>query len=347
MKGGLRFAWRMITSRLSGRPTLLLAYLYVTDRCNLRCTYCNFPFLNRPELNTDQCLLVVDQLAALGCRRVTILGGEPLLRADISEIIARVRQRGMACVLTSNGMLVATSIDKLRALSTLVLSLDSVGPANDAVRGAGVFDAVLNAIITAERAGIPVKVNAVLSAKTAPLLDELLAFADEHDLFLTASPMRTGAPDLCRNAETIKAGDDEIRRTLERLAEISRTNRRLLFSPATYRYAAAWGEYTRDRFEVGELPATDVRIRDAPTCWAGRYFMTIQPDGTVYPCVATVRRIAGGNVVTDGVAAAWRRLHDHRCVACYSPCTVEQNMLFSLRPGVLWHFVARHLRRFA
>ena len=70
-------------------------------------------------------------------------------------------------------------------------------------------------------------------------------------------------------------------------------------------------------------------------------------DGTVYPCVATVGRIIGGNAARDGVAAAWRRLHDHRCVACYAPCLVEQNQLLALRPGPLVQFVRRHLGRYA
>ena len=55
------------------------------------------------------------------------------------------------------------------------------------------------------------------------------------------------------------------------------------------------------------------------------YDLSIDPDGTIIPCVATGGRITGSNVVADGVEAAWRRLHGHGCVACYSPCLVEQN----------------------
>jgi hypothetical protein len=63
--------------------------------------------------------------------------------------------------------------------------------------------------------------------------------------------------------------------------------------------------------------------------------------------VVTLNRISGGNAMTDGVAAAWRALHDHPCVACHSTCMVEQNFLHSLRPSVLVHFARRHLTRFA
>ena len=63
--------------------------------------------------------------------------------------------------------------------------------------------------------------------------------------------------------------------------------------------------------------------------------VSIDADGTVYPVHADLATAsAGGNAATDGVAAAWRALHDHPCVACYSTCLVEQNFLHSLQPSV-------------
>jgi radical SAM protein with 4Fe4S-binding SPASM domain len=84
-----------------------------------------------------------------------------------------------------------------------------------------------------------------------------------------------------------------------------------------------------------------------PRCQAGRAFLSIDADGTVYPCTLTFKRISGGNAAADGVAAAWRALHGHACVACYTPCLVEQNFVHSLHPSVLVHFARRHLPHFA
>lgn len=343
----LRYAGRMAASRIKGEPALTLASIYPTHRCNLRCVYCNSPFLRTPELTTRQWLGIIDQLAGLGCRRITILGGEPLLRDDVPEMIDLAHALGLFSVLTSNGLLVRRQIDRLRRLDTLVLSLDAAGPANDAVRGNGVFDAVCDAIRAAADIRLAVKINAVLSMRTAPLVNELIGFVHRHDLHVTVNIMRSGAPDLWRDAASIKAQDSEIQSTLERLADLAGTDRRLLFSPVTYRYAARWGDYSRDRFETGELPPDDPRVRNGPKCHAGRYYLTINPDGTVYPCALTAGRISGGNVVADGVETSWRRLHDHHCVACYSPCLVEQNYLFSLHPRVVGRFVVGHLSRFS
>lgn len=346
MTGTLTAAARLLAAHWRATPTLLSANLYLTHRCNLRCLYCSSPYRNVPELATAQWRTVIDQLADLGCRRIAILGGEPLLRPDVGQVIHHVRTRGMACVLTSNGLLVPRRLDDLRGLSTLVLSLDAPGPANDAQRGTGVFAAVRRALAAARAAEIPVKLNAVMSALTAPYLDALLAFCEAHDLHVTVNVMRSGAPDLCHRAATIKAEDDAIRQLLDRLAAAARDNPRVLFSEATYRYAKIWGDYGRDRFEAHELPADDPRLREGPRCQAGRFYLSIDPDGAAYPCVVTAGRITGGNVVADGVAAAWQRLHGHGCVACYSPCLVEQNFLLSLDRRVIRPFVRRHLPRF-
>ena len=346
VKNTLRYAGRMVGSLLQGQPKLVLVCIHLTHKCNLRCTYCSSPYLDTPELTTDQWLTVIDQLADLGCRRVGIVGGEPLLRRDLPDIIERVRERGMSCALNTNGVLVKRRFDELRLVNTLILSLDGVGEVNDEVRGEGVFEAVKEAVAAARGLGIPVKINAVMSAKTAPMLDELLAFIDHNDLAVTVDIMRSGAPDLFHEADSIKAEDDEIRRTLERLADLTRTNPRLLYSESTYRYGARWVDYSRNRYEADELPADDPLLSDGPRCQAGRYYMTINPDGTVFPCDVTVGRIQGGNVVTDGVEGAWRQLHGHRCVTCYAPGLVERNYMFSLKPPVVYNFVVRQFTRF-
>jgi len=338
---------RLVAGRLRGTPPLLSATIYPTQRCNLACTYCSSPLQRTPELSTAQWQVIFDDLAALGCRRIALLGGEPLLRADVAELIDHARRNGLHCTLTSNGLLVPHRVEALRRLDTLVLSLDAPGAANDAVRGTGVFSAVERAIAAARRYAIPVKLNAVLSAPTAPHLDELLGFCERHDLYLTISVVRSGAPDLWRDAARVAPDDAAIAALFAHLAAVARSNRRLLFSPSSYRYAAGWGDYRRDRFEAHELPADDPRRRNGPRCHAGRAYLSIDADGTVYPCALTFGRIRGGNAARDGVASAWRALHGHPCVSCYTPCLVELNSLTSLRPRVLAHFARRHLPRFA
>src|SRR3954466_16084158 len=87
------------------RPTRLidafgrrLTYLRVsvTDRCNLRCTYClpedaEFPWGERDFLSAEEIEPMVGALVRLGIERVRLTGGEPLVRRDILEIAQRIK----------------------------------------------------------------------------------------------------------------------------------------------------------------------------------------------------------------------------------------------------------------
>lgn len=342
----IRDAARLLAGRLGGRPRLLVAFIYPTYRCNLRCAYCESPLLKTQEMSTGKWLAVIDELAGLGCRRVSVLGGEPLLRPDLPEMLQRIRERGMASVLVSNGTLVKRRIEELRGVGTLVLSLDGPEEVNDSLRGQGVFAAVSEAIGMARSRGIPVKLNAVVSSATEPMLDELMDFVERQDVSLTINPVRPEGASLLGDLGELLLGERDKRETFKRLARLARTSRRVLFSEATYRFAARWGDYSKSRLSARELEAEGPWRKEAPPCQAGRYYLSIEPDGRAYPCVMTVGEIDGGSVVEGGVEAAWKRLQGHSCRACYAPCLVELNHLFSLKPPVLLNFLRRHLKRY-
>jgi len=338
-------AGALVSARLLGRATLVHASLRVTDRCNLRCRYCSLPLFKTAELTTEQWVSIIDELASLGCRRITFLGGEPLLRTDLGALAAAAWEKGIACAVTSNGLLVRKRLADLGRVENLILSLDAPSPANDAARGEGTFAAVEDAIEAATHAGLPVTINAVISASTVEFLDAMIDFAAHKRCALTVNLMRFGNPELWREAEQLRLTDGQIRGVLERLARLARQLRHLKISSKTYEYAARWPNYERDRLEEHEISRRELRAIGAPRCQAGRRFLCIAPDGGVFPCPVTRGQIDGGNAVAIGVHAAWQNLQSHRCVACYSPCLAEVNYLYSLSPRVLWELVCRGLPR--
>ncbi|MEO8503735.1 MAG: GTP 3',8-cyclase MoaA [Acidobacteriota bacterium] len=150
----------------------------VTDRCNLRCTYCmprevfgpTFPFLGHDELlRYEEISRLVRILAPLGARKIRVTGGEPLVRRDVDQLIAQLAAiPGVEdLTLTTNGVLLPQFAQRLRAagLSRVTVSLDAL---DDAVfqrmNGSGVsVDTVLRGIDAANAAGLaPIKVNAVV-----------------------------------------------------------------------------------------------------------------------------------------------------------------------------------------
>src|SRR5579862_7336687 len=77
----------------------------VTLKCDLACRHCGSRAGRaRPdELSTGEALGLVDQMADLGVREVTLIGGEAYLRSDWLDIIRAVRKRGMLCTTTTGG----------------------------------------------------------------------------------------------------------------------------------------------------------------------------------------------------------------------------------------------------
>ena len=144
----------------------------LTDRCNLRCTYCMPPegldWLPKPELLTDDEVVRLVRLGVerLGITEVRYTGGEPLLRRNIVDIVARTAAAGAEVSLTTNGIGLARLAEPLAAagLTRVNVSLDTVD--REVFKRLAHRDRlpdVLDGLAAAERAGLrPVKVNAVL-----------------------------------------------------------------------------------------------------------------------------------------------------------------------------------------
>ena len=157
----------------------------VTDRCNLRCTYCmpeeGMTFLPRTELlSFDEIVRVAGVARSLGVSSIRLTGGEPLVRRGLAGLVGRLATLGFEdLALTTNGMLLAGQAAALSdaGLHRVNISCDSLRPARfTAIRRHGDLDSVLAAMDAAEHAGLhPVKVNVVLLRGQND--DEILDFA--------------------------------------------------------------------------------------------------------------------------------------------------------------------------
>ena len=143
----------------------------VTDRCNLRCTYCmpaEAIFRPREELLAyEEIARVATVAAGLGVRTIRLTGGEPLLRRDLAALVALlVAVPGIDEVaLTTNGLLLAEQADALAAagLRRLNVSLDSLREdVFERIARRRGLDRVLAGLAAARRAGFEaIRINAV------------------------------------------------------------------------------------------------------------------------------------------------------------------------------------------
>jgi radical SAM protein with 4Fe4S-binding SPASM domain len=127
-------------------PPPLRAVWELTWRCNLACDHCLVDAGPRDrdgnrrgaeELTTAEGLRLIDAMADLGVRSVTLTGGEPLFRRDWAELSAHIVQRGMRPALSTNGHMVRGAVlDQLVALDfeAVVVSIDGVGGRHDTLR---------------------------------------------------------------------------------------------------------------------------------------------------------------------------------------------------------------------
>ena len=119
------------------KPTY--AVLGPTDNCNMRFIMCNqWRERNQDALDTDQWRDVIRQLADLGVKTVAFIGGEPMLRRDIYELVRAASDAGMSTWMISSAYLLdQKKIDKLidAGLENISLSLDGIEEDYEKIRG--------------------------------------------------------------------------------------------------------------------------------------------------------------------------------------------------------------------
>ena len=154
----------------------------VTDRCNLRCTYCmpreifgkDFVFLPRDELlDFEEIERVARLFVQLGVHKIRLSGGEPLMRHGIERLIEKLAKltdidgQPVDIALTTNGVMLAKKAQTLKdaGLSRLTVSLDGLSDEtfNRMSDSATSVATVLDGISSAQAVGLrPVKVNMVV-----------------------------------------------------------------------------------------------------------------------------------------------------------------------------------------
>lgn len=145
----------------------------VTDRCNLRCTYCMPPegikqLRHEDILTFDEIVQVTKAAVQLGVDKVRLTGGEPLVRKSIVDLVAMIAKiKGITDFsMTTNGTLLARFADDLRkaGLHRVNISLDTINPDKyKEFSRIGSIEDVFAGIKAADKAGLhPIKINCVI-----------------------------------------------------------------------------------------------------------------------------------------------------------------------------------------
>ncbi len=152
----------------------------ITLACDLACRHCGSRAgRDRPdELTTEECLDLVDQMAELGVKEVSLIGGEAYLRDDWTQILRRIRSHGMMALLTTGGRGLTEERCAAAAeagLQSTSVSIDGDRETHDRLRGVvGSYDAAMQAFRNLRAAGVKVSANTQINRLSMPLMPYIL-----------------------------------------------------------------------------------------------------------------------------------------------------------------------------
>ena len=263
--------------------------LSVTDRCDLRCTYCmpeRMQFLPKAEvLSLEELYALARSFMARGVRTIRLTGGEPLVRRDVIDLV-RVIGRHVGAeldevTLTTNGTQLASNADALAraGVRRINVSLDTRDPATfRALSRRDALPQVLEGIAAARAAGLKVKLNTVVmrGVNDAEISDlAAWAHAQGHAISLIET-MPLGEVDEAREDRFVSLAD--IRRDLEASWTLTPSDAR---TPGPSRY-----------YEIAETGGRIGFITPmSENFCAGCNRLRVTATGQLYPCLGGGERV--------------------------------------------------------
>jgi MoaA/NifB/PqqE/SkfB family radical SAM enzyme len=292
--------------------------LSLTNRCNFRCEYCHIPLQERDEMTTDEWLAAIDELAAGGMGRASVMGGEPLLRKDCGAIIRRLKSRGVHASMNTNAWLIPARIDDVEELDLVCITLDGPPEVHDKQRHPGSYARVIEAIDLLKRRGVPMVTMSVITPDGVDRVDHVLAIAKSYGFKAFFQIEHQAEFDVALPVAP-RLSDARVTALAERLLDLKKhgfpvgNSRAILEAQRSRRYLGTCDE-----------------------CYAGTYYGYVLSDGTVAPCLFTQGSIPRGNGRERGFLRAFQELAAPEGPGCSCVPTHEVNRILDFDVAVLF-----------
>ncbi|MDD5308092.1 MAG: radical SAM protein [Deltaproteobacteria bacterium] len=281
----------------------------MTLACNLGCAHCGSRAgrARDDELETTEIARVLGELSGLGCPRVTLSGGEVMLRPDWLDLVAAGRKAGLRVGMITNGLALdrhAARAAKEAGLSAVGLSLDGIGPTHDRLRRCpGLSERVLAAMEAAVFEGLQFSVVTQVSRANIAELEAVRDLVAAQGGFAWQVQPSIAMGELCANPElTLRSRD----------------------IPGLERQVARLVKGSRLRVDVGDslgyFGPKERTLRKSlgracfGGCQAGLTVIGIESNGNVKGCLSLQpgcgpggERFVEGNVRRESLGDIWRR----------------------------------------
>lgn len=295
--------------------------VFLTNRCNLRCMFCEFPNFSgeasKQEVPTEKMLDLIESTAKLRCINFSILGGEPFIRKDAIVIFRKAQEKGMRTSLVTNGTLMTG--EKAEALvdmewNNLLFSLDgATAETHDHLRGIkGSFQKTTDAIRNIQeikrqkKSSRPnLEINFVLCKKNYQEISELMRFCSglgiEKVNILPMIPFTENSHEYQIKEED---GDEVLHflKEAEKVAEENEVTSNIDSIAKDFAYTKSDQAKTVILNEKKE-PESKGKV----ACYSPWIGLCVSSEGNVTPCAAAANSDALhlGNVKIDSLEKIW------------------------------------------
>jgi len=306
--------------KATGEKKPLISLLLLTSRCNLRCVYCYAPHEGQQkELSTSEWKQIIYGLRQRGTEIFFIMGGEPLLRSDVGELIDYIRRLGAQCHLTTNCLLVPKYLEVMKKTDVIMASMDGDEKGNDLNRGKGTFKKIVAGIRLLQSNGVIVRINCVITKHNIDSAKWLLEYGKRNNIWINFS-----VPAECE--ALLKSGvilsDQEVRLFYEQVKTWKREGLPVQTSDLSLDYLIDY-----------PLPFNKIIWKDTALCsyypnecLCGRIMIYVDAEGNIYPCATLWEQTSlfqPKNIFRDGMDEALRNVQELNCWACSCAGNVE------------------------
>ncbi|MFX0070258.1 MAG: radical SAM/SPASM domain-containing protein [Candidatus Hermodarchaeota archaeon] len=332
--GNLR---NFLLNNFTNRTIPYSAQIEITLRCNANCPFCSVKTLPQSyvnhEMTTEQAKYIIDQLAGIGVKSLSITGGEPTLRKDLPELVHYMGiEHNFINGITSNGYLLPKVLPKLEGLDFILTSLDyPTAELHNKARGLNVFDKVIESIKIANRMGIKVIISTVVMNDNLHLLEDICELAKSLECPIELYPCEDIIWDISGTTYSVKDIHNiipDVNSWANKIRDLRKHYKNILTEPVSISIIEKGG--------FGGNPKHQNILR----CHVAETYMFVRHDGTIdYPC--KIHPVKSYNVLNHSLSTIHTstevreimKVHDNYdfCDGCRLGCAIMSSIPTRLR----------------
>jgi len=291
---------RRLISNILQKPLPGVANIAITDKCNAKCEHCSFyTAMDKPKqevLDVSQIKKIIKSCQDFGISVINFVGGEPLLRDELPEIISSIDKDKTSSSIFTNGWFLEEKCVELKksGLMMVIVSLDgTTAEKHDNQRNLpGLFDKVIAGIKKCQKIGLLTAISTTVVQEDIEdgSFEKMIEFTKELKVneLIVFDALPVGM-----YSHRKDEGDKKIDKV--KLFEIVKKYNAKKDYPGIFCYP-----HFRDKTSFG--------------CSAGRNYFYISPYGEMHPCDFTAKPI--GNILEKSIPELWTNLSNIRSVSC-------------------------------